>query len=216
MHESVWCDGIKLPRFEKLRGEKKCDVLICGGGLCGLLCAYFLKEANVDYILVEGNKIASGTTKNTTAKITSQHGIIYSKLMQSVGREKAQMYLNANESAVSEYEKLCKNINCDFERKSAYTYSLRDRERIEKEVSAASELGADAIFSEVSELPFETMGAICFKNQAQFNPLKFIAHIAKGLNIYEDTFIREIAPGRAVSDEGKISAEKIICRTTIK
>lgn len=213
MSESVWYNGVELPRFEKLRGEKGCDVLIIGGGLCGLLCAHFLKEAGVDYILVEGSKIASGTTGNTTAKITSQHGLIYAKLMRSFGREKAKMYLDANERAVREYESLCRDIDCDFERKSAYTYSLRDRVRIEEEVRAANALGFAAEFSETPELPFETRGAVRFDNQAQFNPLKFIAHIAKGLNIYEDTFIRDITPDAAISDEGKIRAKKIIVAT---
>ncbi len=213
MHKSVWSDSVSLPGFDKLSGEIKTDVLIIGGGLCGLLCAHFLKEAGVDCVVVEGNKIASGTTKNTTAKITSQHGIIYSKLISSVGKEKARMYLSANERALEEYARLCRDIDCDFERKSAYTYSLTDRAKIEAEVRAANELGMAAKLSEPNELPIMTQGAVCFENQAQFNPLKFIAQIVQGLNIYENTFIRDITPDTAVSDEGKILAEKIIVAT---
>ena len=83
MKKSVWSDIVNIPNFPKLEGEKSTDVLIIGGGLCGILCAYFLKRAGVDYILVEGNKIASGITKNTTAKITSQHGLIYDNLIRT-------------------------------------------------------------------------------------------------------------------------------------
>ena len=105
MKKSVWTDMIKLPEFNTLKGDVKTDVLIIGGGLCGILCEYFLDKAGVDYVLVEGGKIASGVTKNTTAKITSQHGIIYSKLCRSFGDEMAAKYLKANQNAVNQYKK---------------------------------------------------------------------------------------------------------------
>ena len=196
-----------------MSGDAKTDVLIIGGGLCGIMCAYYLEQAGVDYILVEGNKIASGITKNTTAKITSQHGLIYAKLLKSGGKEKAQMYLRANQKALAEYEKLCQNIDCDFEKKDAYTYSMTDRGKIEEEVRAVNSLGFNADFVQITQLPFEIKGAIRFKNQAQFNPLKFIAGIAEGLKIYEDTFVRELTPTEVITNKGRIRAKKIIAAT---
>lgn len=213
MHKSVWSDETRLPEFKTLKKDKKTDVLIIGGGLCGILCAHALHQAGVDYILVEGNTIASGITKNTTAKITSQHGLVYSKLINQFGKEKAQMYLTANQNALAEYEKLCKNIDCDFETRDAYTYSLSDRAKIEEEVDAVNSLGFAARFTESLELPFKTEGAIKFKNQAQFNPLKFIKLIAKNSNIYENTFIREITRHSAITKNGTITADKIIVTT---
>lgn len=213
MKKSVWTDSAELPQFETLDGDRKTDVLIIGGGLCGLLCAYRLQQAGVDYILVEANRIASGITKNTTAKITYLHGLIYAKLIKSVGSEKARMYLEANKMALSEYEKLCQDIDCDFEKRSAYTYSMTDRQKIEDEVRALNSLGINAEFIEKSELPFKTAGMVRVDNQAQFNPLKFTAEISKGLNIYEKTFIRDITPHTAVTGRGKIMANKIIVAT---
>ena len=213
MKKSVWTDSVVLPTFKSLKKDVKTDVLIVGGGLCGILCAYYLQQAGVDYVLVEGNKIASGITKNTTAKITSQHGIIYSKLLRDYGRERAQMYLYANQKALAEYERLCRNIECDYEKKDAYTYSLTDRAIIEEEVTAVNKLGIDAEFAEKLELPFETKGAVRLKNQAQFNPLMFVSEIVKELNIYENTFVRELTPEVVVTNNGKIRAKKIISAT---
>ncbi len=213
MHDSVWTESVKLPEFEKLNGNIKTDVLIIGGGLCGILCAYFLKNAGVDYILVEGDRIASGNTKNTTAKITSQHGLIYNKLINNFGSERAQMYLRANQLALNEYRDLCQNIDCDFETKNNFVYSLENRELIEKEVLAVNQLGFPAKFFENSELPFGVKGAVCFPKQAQFNPLKFISAISNDLNIFEKTFVREITPSSVTTDSGKIFAKKIIVAT---
>ena len=94
MAESVWLNGQKKHEFQTLEGSKKTDVLIIGGGLCGVLCAYFLKNEGMDCLLVEADTIGSGITKNTTAKITSQHGLIYDKLIRSKGREKALLCFN--------------------------------------------------------------------------------------------------------------------------
>lgn len=213
MKKSIWTDSISLPNFPKLKGDISTDVLIIGGGMAGVLCAYFFEKSGVDYILVEGNKVAEGITKNTTAKITSQHSLIYSKLIKDFGTEKAQMYLTANENAVSVYENMCQGIDCDFEIKDAYTYSMKDRKIIEDEVSAVNSLGFNAEFCERINLPFSTKGAIRFNYQAQFNPLKFIAEISKNLNIYEQTFIRDITPTTAIADGCRINAKNIIVTT---
>ncbi len=213
MKKSVWTDSIEIPQFDSLNGDRKTDVLIIGGGLCGLLCAYFLQRAEIDYILVEGDRIAKGITKNTTAKITFLHGLVYSNIINSIGKEKAQMYLNANKAALQEYEKMCGSMDCDFEKKSAYTYSMKDRQKIENEVRALHRLGINAEVADNLELPFKTLGAVRVDNQAQFNPLKFIAEISKELHIYEKTFIRDITPHTAIADNGKITADKIIVTT---
>lgn len=213
MKTSIWNSEVHLREYESLKGCKKTDVLVIGGGMCGVLCAYFLKQAGIDCLLVEGSKIASGITGNTTAKITYGHGLIYDKLLRGFGKEKALMYLTANKNALNEYEKLCSGINCDFEHKTSYVYSLTDRMKLEKEVQALNVLGDNAEFIASPSLPFKTKGAVALQNQGQFNPLKFIREIIKNLNIYEHTFIRDIAPHTAISDGGKITAEKIIVAT---
>ena len=109
--KSVWCEYNDIPQFESLSKNIKTDVLIIGGGMAGLLCAYMLDKRGVNYVLLEANRICSGVTKNTTAKITSQHGLIYNELIKKFDVEKAKMYLEANENAVNKYRKLCENID---------------------------------------------------------------------------------------------------------
>ena len=211
--KSIWQETIKIEYKPQLSGDIKTDVLIIGGGIAGVLCAHFLHEAGVDYILVEGDRVGRGITANTTAKITSQHGLIYQKLLKNEGIEKAKMYLKANQNAVSQYKKLCANIDCDFEEKDAYVYSMDDRQAIEKEIAALHKIGFGAEFETETELPFYIAGSVKFTKQAQFHPLKFISSISKNLNIYENTFIKELAPRTAITDNGKITAEHIIIAT---
>ncbi|MEE1074990.1 MAG: FAD-binding oxidoreductase, partial [Acutalibacteraceae bacterium] len=110
MNESVWQKNANLPQFSELKGDIKTDVLIIGGGLAGILTAFFLKEAGIDYILVEKERICGGTTKNTTGKITFQHSFIYDKMISSLGTERAKMYLEANLNAALKYRELAKEL----------------------------------------------------------------------------------------------------------
>lgn len=210
---SIWMASLDLPHFEPMQGDIKTDVLIIGGGMAGILCAYFLHEKGVDYTLVEGNRICCKITKDTTAKITAQHGFIYDKLVNGAGEEKAKMYLDANLNAVSQYARLAEHIDCDFEQKTSYVYSLNNRGKLEKESGALSRIGFDTDIEENLDLPFPTAGAVAFPNQAQFHPLKFVAQIAKGLRIYENTFVKEWKDHTAVTDHGSIFYQKAIFAT---
>ena len=211
--ESVWKDSVEIQKFNKLDGNKKTDVLIIGGGIAGILCAYMLKRDNVDYILVEADRVCSGITKNTTAKITSQHGLIYNDLINRFGVEYAQMYYEANENAISQFADLCKNIACDFETKPSYVYSRKNPYKIEKEILALEKIGTKKEFVSFLNLPFSVAGAVKFTNQAQFNPLKFCSEIVKGLNIYEHTPVQELIGTKAITPHGQIEAQKIIVAT---
>ena len=211
--QSIWENSVKLPSFIHLNKDTKTDVLIIGGGLCGILCAHMLKESGVDYILTEADRICSGITHNTTAKITSQHGLIYNKLIQKFGTEKARMYLDANESALAKFRELAGSIDRDFETKASYVYSLNDRLSLEEELDALRTLSFHAEFVRRPSIPINTAGAVKFNNQAQFNPLRFVAGIAKDLNIYEHTRVTELIGTTAITRYGKIHADKIIVTT---
>jgi len=210
---SVWTENIVLPHFETIEGDVETEVLIIGGGITGILCAYFLQERGIPYILVEGRSVCGGVTKNTTAKITSQHGLIYDKLLKSAGAEMARMYLEANQNAVKKYFELCRGMDCHFEEKTNYVYSLDDRRKLEKEVEALRKIGFDAILSETWELPFSTAGAVGFAHQAQFNPLEFIFHIIPKLKIYEHSFVKELTENTAVTDKARITYKRAVFAT---
>ena len=211
--ESIWQKSAELPTFPKLNGEISTDVLVIGGGIAGTLPAYFLKQNGVACILVEKHRICRGTTGHTTAKITYQHGLIYHKLLKSGGAETARKYLEANELSFAKYTELCEKINCDYEIKDNYVYSVSNRKKLEDELSALEKIGYKSEYEENLILPFPTVGAVKFANQAQFNPLKFILSIAQGLPIYENTFVQEMRGNTAITDCGKITAKTVIVAT---
>lgn len=211
---SLWEDRTELQGYDALEEDIQTDVLIIGGGMTGILCAYFLQEAGVHYILAEAGRICRGTTGNTTAKITAQHGLIYEKLVHEWGEELARMYLEANLQAVEKYHALCEGIFCGFEERDSYVYSRNAQGKLEREIRALEKLGYKAAFADALGLPFSVVGAVRFEKQAQFDPLQFVKEISAGLNIYENTRIVSVKDKTAMTARGKrINAEKMIFAT---
>ena len=210
---SLWTENIEMPEFPTLEKDIRTQVLIIGGGMAGVLCAYFLQQAGVDYCLLEKDRICQGVTGHTTAKITAQHGLIYEKSLQSMGQERAELFLKANLRAVENYKNLGRFLDCDMEETDSYLYSVRERRKLESEIQALGSLGFQADYTEDTELPFEVEGAIRFPRQAQFQPLKFAAGISKNLRIYEHSEVREMTEYFALTEKGSVAAEKIIIAT---
>lgn len=210
---SIWQKGVQRDTVRPLDGNVQTDVLVIGGGMAGILCAYMLKQAGVDCILVEAKRLCDGVTGGTTAKITLQHGLIYDKLIRQYGDERAQLYLQAQREACGRYEDLCQAIDCDYEKQDAYVYSLDDRGAIEREAEAYSRLGEKAAFCETVDLPFSVAGAVCVRGQAQFHPLKFAYAMAKEITIYEDTKVQHLTPHKVITDRGEIRYQKVIVAT---
>lgn len=211
--DSLWRKTARLPRFEPLKQDIKTKVLIIGGGMAGILCAHKLTGAGAECVLVEADRICGGITGDTTAKITAQHGLVYHQLLSRFGAEKARLYLQANQWAVEEYRRMCRELECEFQEQDNFVYSIADPQVLEKEMAALDRLGAPGRLVQRTPLPFPVAGAVCFERQGQFHPLKFVSEIVPGLRVFEHTKVLELMPGQAVTTGGTIWAETIIVAT---
>lgn len=218
--ESLWIkqkkeNGFKIKGSDEHPVSGRYDVIVIGAGMAGILIAYYLQEAGKNVLVLEADTIASGQTEKTTAKITSQHGLKYRKLIRTVGRKKATLYSKANEEALKEYERLIKRekIDCQFRKAPAYLYTQKDKCVIQKEAEAAESIGIDCYYCKDTELPFSVKAALCFRNQAQFSPLEFIRHIASKLNILEHTKVISVKKNKVIAEKAEFTADYIIMTT---
>lgn len=222
---SIWMDTAPSTNYPSLSKNIETDVAVVGGGIAGLLTAYFLKQAGFKVAVIEEYKIATGTTGYTTAKITSAHGLIYKYLIDKFGQEKAQIYADANQNAIEKIADLVEKlkIDCDFVRLPAFTYVLtndQDKE-VEEEVEAAKSLGLPVSFACKTPLPYPISSTIQYANQAKFHPRKFLLKIAEeidgdGSYIFEETRFLALKENDRVeieTDKGKIIAQKVVIAT---
>ena len=133
--------------------------------MAGILTAYRLQQAGVKCIVAEAKTVGCGVTKNTTAKVTAQHGLIYSDIIKRRGVEAAKAYYEANRQAVADFKKLSEKYPCDFQEKSAFVYAVDRRDKLEREAQAYRQIGLSADLQETPPLPISTVGALEMKNQ---------------------------------------------------
>lgn len=209
---SIWRKSVTLPEFPPLSGDESVPVAIIGGGMAGMLTAHFLRKKGIHALILEANRIASGQTGHTTAKITSQHDLIYFDLIDRLGEDAAAQYARANEEAIANYARIIDegSINCDFTPCDAFLYSGSESAPLEREAQAAKRLGIAADFTRDTELPFPIAGAMRFRGQARFHPLKFLRAIAEGLDIREHTRVLSVEDDQIHTELGTVRAEHIV------
>ena len=215
-NKSIWELETNINKRNILDKDIQCDILIVGAGLAGSLIGYFLSKENKDVVIIDMATIASGATKNTTAKITAQHGLIYNKLLKTIGYNKTKLFYEANNKAINKYLEIINdnNIECDLEKTDAFVYSLKNANKLKKEYKAYQKLGINGELVNDTNLPFKVKKALSMKNQAAFNPLKFIKYITNNLRIYENTKMIKITNNIVATENGnKIKANKIIIAT---
>ena len=211
MMDSIWSQTCQIPERAPLEGDIKTEVAVIGAGMAGVLIASALQDAGARVVVLEADRIASGQTRNTTAKLTSQHGLIYRKLIDTFGEDKARQYAMANEAALDEYRRIIidRDIDCDFKEQCAYVYG-DDAEALRAEAECAAALGLPASLTEVTALPFPAAGAVRFERQAQFHPLKLLRAMAEPLTIYGKTRVRDVKEHKLSTECGIVTAEKIV------
>jgi glycine/D-amino acid oxidase-like deaminating enzyme/nitrite reductase/ring-hydroxylating ferredoxin subunit len=223
MSKSYWLDSTYETNYPTLEKDITVDIVIIGGGITGITTALLLKDEGLRVALIEADRIVQGTTGHTTAYVTSQHDIIYNNLISTVGVEKAKQYADANEGAIEFIESMVQkyNIDCDFCRLPAYIYTTDEKyiDIIKDEAEAAKSLGIKASFTEKVDIPFSIKGALCFENQAQFHPRKYLLRISEnitgnGSQIYEHTRAVDLKHDdlyTVVTDKGfKVTATKVV------
>lgn len=227
MNESIWKKTTDFNTVDKnlneIKNNKKVDICIIGAGITGITCAYELSNLGYSIKVVEKSQICSGTTGNTTGKITSQHDAFYDYLINSFDIDTAKKYLEANEQAIEQIEERIKKekIDCDFKRLNSYIYTTKKEEIpiLEKEYDALEKMDFKCEYLKKLDLPFNIEGAICFNNQAQFNPVKYIKGLVNKLlennvEIYENTKATNIEKNEddyiVTTEKGKIQAKYVI------
>jgi glycine/D-amino acid oxidase-like deaminating enzyme/nitrite reductase/ring-hydroxylating ferredoxin subunit len=223
--ESPWLATTDSPRYPALEADRTVDVAVIGAGIAGLSAAIQLVERGKRVAVIERDRVGAAVTGHTTAKVTSQHGLRYDHLLDTVGEAGARQYADANQNAVKEIAERSEENDAEFERTDSYVYADEpsNREQVKKEARAAKRLDLPAEFVEPEEidLPYETTGAVRFTEQGQFHPRKYVLGLAaavseNGREVFESTRATDVSfgsPCRVSTEGGTITADRVVCAT---
>lgn len=201
---SFWNKTAEKHHYPRLDHGLETDILIIGGGITGVTCAYCLAQKGAKPVLIESGTLCDGTTGNTTGKITIQHDLRYGQITDKYGMNFARLYAESQNSALNFVKEQVKkeNIDCQLAEETAYVFasSESDLDTLKREYDLAKELGIDAEYIEKPDFPPDNFGMLGFKHQAVFHPIRYVEALAEkavtmGATIYCDTKAVKVEPG---------------------
>jgi glycine/D-amino acid oxidase-like deaminating enzyme/nitrite reductase/ring-hydroxylating ferredoxin subunit len=222
MERSYWNATAAPTAFPTLTERVQVDVAVIGGGIVGVTTARALKSLGLTVALVEAKSVGRGVTGRSTAKVTSQHHLIYQTLEKKFDADTAKLYAEAQEAGIRHIQSLAREhaIACDIEPQAAYIYTLEEKyvEQLETEADIAGRLGLPARIVKETGLPFQVLAALRFDNQAQFHPTKYVAGLAEtipgdGSHVFEHSRVTAWEPTRVTTDRGHIVARHVVMAT---
>jgi glycine/D-amino acid oxidase-like deaminating enzyme len=226
--DCCWSATAPPSSYPRLARAASVDVAVVGAGIVGLTTAYLLARAGLSVAVLEARRVGRQVTGRSTAKVTSQHSLIYRHLRDTFDLDTARLYAEANRAGVRQIRDWVDQLGivCDFEQKDAYAYTCDPARAadIEKEAVLARQLGFCAEAIAKAPLPFATSGALRFPNEAQFNPTQYLVGLAaavaaKGGRIFENTRVGSVDPSkrrwRITAGGARLDAEHVVVATNL-
>jgi glycine/D-amino acid oxidase-like deaminating enzyme len=221
----------KFAAMKTSKTPRECDVVIIGGGITGILSAYFLSKQGKEVILIEKEEIGKGATQYTTAFLTQVIDTSLTDLIKIWGPVRAREIVMSHQYAIECVEDIINEnkIDCSFVRCSNHLYanSHKEYEGLKDELFSSKKLGLNTKLHMKEEMNAEPLGFshegyLEFPNQAKIDPFSWINSLAdlahkQGAKIHQKTEARSIkSDGRSVAVEtaqGTIIAKWAIVAT---
>src|SRR5690625_2462839 len=220
--ESYWNSTARDQDFPAFSGDLKVDAVIVGGGIVGVSTARLLKERGLSVALLEAHKVGRQATGRSTAKVTSQHRLLYQTLEDKFGSDRARLYAEAQEQGLATIRSLVQQheLDCDLEERAAYVYTQKEDSvpLIEREAEITQQLGLPATVTRELDLPFDVLTALRFDRQAQFHPTNYVVGLARSLpdsncHIFENSRVIDWGPDFVATEQGRIEAGCVVMAT---
>lgn len=223
---SLWSATASMPIYPPLSANLSVEVCVIGAGIAGLTTAYLLARQGISVAVLEALGVGEGETSHTTAHIAVPDDR-YWHIEQSYGEEAARKVADSFAAAVELIESIVseERIDCEFRRLDGFLFGrdASQQQSLEDELAAARRAGV--VVGRIDELPFDANmhgTFLCFPNQAQFHPLKYLAGLARAVEhrrgaIYCGTRaldVEESADGVIVKTAtGRVHADSVVVAT---
>ena len=177
--------GREVPPFPRLERDMTADVAVIGGGIVGVTTALVLHEAGVHVVLLEADRIGHGVTGHTTAKVSSQHGLIYARPARQARRRRGARLRRGQRGGAGMDRRARRARRHRLRLPPPRVLRVRDvrgrPRQVEAEAPRPPRPACPATLVETTPLPYPVAAAVRFDDQAEFHAHKYLVALARQL-----------------------------------
>ena len=210
---SLWSTTATTPTFPPLMANAEVDVVVVGAGITGLTAAMMLAASGKRVIVVEARRVGSGVSHRSTTHLTEAVDTRYHQIASDFGKDGAKLVAASSRAAIEKVAAFVESLSipCDLVRRPGFLFAdaahgakgakgENDRTMLQKELEAARQAGIPVELLDEAPLPFATVGALRFPDQAQMHIMRYLGSLAtaaqaKGAQIYEDSRVTTVEDG---------------------
>ena len=232
-HAPLWLDRVpksKRPAYPRWRGDAETAVVVIGAGLAGCATAYALSQAGVPVILLEADRVGSGSTSGSSGVVRPDFDASFEASSRAHGLRTARtVWAGARRASLDFAAALRRlSIRCDLEPLSLLQVSRGDGRQLKREHEARRVAGLDHTWKTPAaarrETGLDTAGAIAARGFT-CDPLRAClglaaAAAARKARIFEQSPVTRIRDRRRsieiTTAAGTIHAESAVVATSVR
>lgn len=184
---SLWRAGRSPVSSDPVEDEGRCQDVVVGAGLTGMVTALLLARAGRDVVVLEARDLGSVTTGHSTAKLSLLQATKYSDLLGHQAEEVVQGYVAGNREGMDWLLRYCADQDVPYQVRPAVTYapdSGASLDRVRAEHDAATRLGLPVRWSTDLPVPFPHAGGVVLDDQAQVDPMQLMDALVADLRAH--------------------------------
>lgn len=207
-----------------LSGEEEAQIAVVGGGMAGLSAALHLSEAGCDVMVVEAETCGAGASGHNSGSIIPDAVEDVHQLVRRFGEARGGALAGAAEGAVARIAAIVAGLGIDCDAQGlrglyAATGHLFARD-VHREHAARLAVGLDSRLVEGPDLGAlvgapDYRAGVLYDGALAVNGYELVvglrdALLRRGVRIFENSRVREVAPGRISCQGGRVRARDVV------
>jgi gamma-glutamylputrescine oxidase len=226
--QTVYWYSQTTPQISPLSGDACADVVVVGGGVCGLTCAHVLVDRGVDVVLLERAFCGAGASGRTSGFITPDSELELSDLVAKYGEAQGQALWEFAKSGLERIRRTIEQlaVECDYEIQDSLFVARTARafrNVIEVEHRTHASLGYHSTLYDRGSLATifgsrVSSGGVRYGGTFGMNSYAYCRALRdelgrRGVRIYEGTSVTRLMGDRVETPGGAVSARAVAVLT---